>query len=84
MSTPVDNRTSKALHFQCRQKKAHLIYIPPGFTVITCEPVNETMFQSWAVLHGGVWHPESEGWNHSRQAAHADWDFGIPKYGSQT
>ena len=31
------------------------MYIPPGFTVITCEPVNEEAFRAWATDNGGVW-----------------------------
>ena len=51
------------------------MYIPPGFTVITCEPVDDTALQFWAVANGGVWHPASEG-HHGSRRAYAGWDFG--------
>ena len=35
------------------------MYIPPGFTVLICEPVDEAALQSWAIANGGVWHPAS-------------------------
>ena len=31
------------------------MYIPPGFTVIACEPVTEEAFRVWAEDNGGVW-----------------------------
>ena len=48
------------------------MYIPPGFTVVTCEPVNEEAFRAWATDNGGVWHPaESE----PHRRGHVAWEF---------
>lgn len=48
------------------------MYGPPGFTVITCEPVTEEAFRAWAVGNGGVWHPaESKPY----RRAHMAWEF---------
>lgn len=52
------------------------MYIPPGFTLIACEKVDESALQSWAMLNGGVWHLATEGWNGSRWPACAKWDLG--------
>ena len=38
------------------------MYIPPGFTVITCEPVNEDAFRAWATNNGGVWQQSRITW----------------------
>ena len=48
------------------------MYIPPGFTVITCEPVSEEAFRAWAEGTGGVWHLE-ESKPYCR--AHIAWEF---------
>lgn len=48
------------------------MYIPPGFTVITCDYVDEEAFRAWAADLGGVWHPK-EGKPHRR--AHVTWEF---------
>lgn len=47
------------------------MYIPPGFTVITCTPADEAALGSWAAENGGVWHPAK-----GNQSAYAEWDFG--------
>lgn len=52
------------------------MYIPPGFTLITCEKIDENALQSWAMLNGGVWHPATEGWNGGFWRACAKWDLG--------
>ena len=38
------------------------MYIPPGFTAITCEPVNEDAFRAWATNNGGVWQQSRITW----------------------
>ena len=39
------------------------MYIPPNFTVITCEPVSEEAFRVWTENNGGVWQAEESLWN---------------------
>ena len=51
------------------------MYIPPGFTVITCEPIDEEALQTWALSNCGIWHPATEGHYGSRRA-YAEWGFG--------
>ena len=34
------------------------MYIPPNFTVITCEPVSEEAFRVWTENNGGLWQAE--------------------------
>lgn len=51
------------------------MYIPPGFTLITCEPMDEAALQSWAIANGGIWHP-ARSIHHVYQYAYAEWDFG--------
>ena len=52
------------------------MYIPPGFTVITCEPVDEEAFRAWVADNGGVWHPAAEG-HHGSRRAYAGWEFRL-------
>lgn len=48
------------------------MYIPPGFTIITCEPVTEEPFRAWARDNGGIWHPEE---SKPYRWAHMAWEF---------
>ncbi len=50
------------------------MYIPPWFTAITCEPVDEASLQSWAKDNNGVWHPVKDG--NYFHPARAKWAFG--------
>lgn len=51
------------------------MYISPGFTVITCEPVDEAVFRAWAEGTGGLWHSAKDS-RYRKWSAHTEWDFG--------
>ncbi len=55
------------------------MYIPPGFTLITCNPIDEDALHLWASSCGAIWHPAGENGNGGRRAC-AIWGKGPIDY----
>jgi len=55
------------------------VYIPPGSTLITCNPIDEDALHLWASSCGAIWRPAGENGNGGRRAC-ATWDTGQLDY----